>query len=46
MILCPLASLEKPTDPHLWSIVSIDEKHYNHWWYGKRIMLLAISTSI
>jgi hypothetical protein len=25
MAVCPLASSEKPTDPHFWSIVSVDE---------------------
>jgi hypothetical protein len=27
----PLASPEKPIDPHLWPIVPVDEKHYSHW---------------
>jgi hypothetical protein len=31
-----LTSPEKPTDPHLWPIISVDEKHYNHWWHGKK----------
>jgi hypothetical protein len=34
--LCPITSPKKPTDPHLWLIVSFDEKHYNHWWHGKK----------
>jgi hypothetical protein len=35
MTACPLASPKKPTGLHLWPIVSVDEKHYNHWWHGK-----------
>jgi hypothetical protein len=27
---------EKPTDPHLWPIVPVNEKHYNHWWHEKK----------
>jgi hypothetical protein len=34
--LCPLASPEKPIDHRLWPIVSVDEKHYNHWRHGKK----------
>jgi hypothetical protein len=30
MVVCSLASPEKPTDTHLWPIVSVNEKHYNH----------------
>jgi hypothetical protein len=29
MVVCPLASPEKLTDPHLWPIISVHEKHYN-----------------
>jgi hypothetical protein len=36
MVVCLLASPEKPTDPHLWPIVSVDKKHYNHWWHEKK----------
>jgi hypothetical protein len=34
--VCLLASPEKPIGPHLWPIVSVDEKHYNHWWHEKK----------
>jgi hypothetical protein len=34
------------TGPHLWLIVSVDKKRYNHWWHGKRIMPLAVSTTL
>jgi hypothetical protein len=34
-VVCPLASPEKPTGPHLWPIVPVDEKHYSHWWHEK-----------
>jgi hypothetical protein len=34
--VCPLTSSEKSSGPYLWPIVSIDEKHYNHWWHGKK----------
>jgi hypothetical protein len=44
--VCPLASPRKPTGPHLRPIISVDEKHYNHWWHGKRVMPIAISTSL
>jgi hypothetical protein len=30
MVVYPLASPEKPIGPHLWPIVFVDEKHYNH----------------
>jgi hypothetical protein len=46
MIVCLLASPEKTTDLHLWPIVFIAEKYYNHSWHGKRIMPLAISMSL
>jgi hypothetical protein len=36
MVVCPLASPKKPTGPHLWPIVFVDEKHYNYWWHGKK----------
>jgi hypothetical protein len=36
MITCPLATNENSIDPHLRPIVSFDEKHYNHWWHGKK----------
>jgi hypothetical protein len=36
MVVRPLASPEKSIDPHLWSIVYVDEEHYNHWWHGKK----------
>jgi hypothetical protein len=35
MVVCPLASPENTIGPHLWPIVSIFEKRYNHWWHGK-----------
>jgi hypothetical protein len=34
--VCPLASPENSINPPLWPIVSIDRKHYNHWWHGKK----------
>jgi hypothetical protein len=46
MVACPLAFPENSTGPHLWPIVFVDEKHCNHWWHGKRIMPLAVSTSL
>jgi hypothetical protein len=36
MDVCPLASPEKPTGPHLWPIIPVDEKHYSHWWHEKK----------
>jgi hypothetical protein len=36
MVAYPLASPKNSTDPHLWLIVSVDEKHYNQWWHGKK----------
>jgi hypothetical protein len=30
MVACPLAFPNKSTDPHLWPIVYVDEKRYNH----------------
>jgi hypothetical protein len=30
IVVCPLASSENSTDPHLWPILSIDGKRYNH----------------
>jgi hypothetical protein len=36
MVVYPLASPEKPIGPHLWPIVFVDEKHYNHWWHRKK----------
>jgi hypothetical protein len=35
MVQCQFASPEILIDPHLWPIVPIYEKHYNHWWNGK-----------
>jgi hypothetical protein len=34
--MCPLASRKNSTDPHLWLIVSNDEKRYTHCWHGKK----------
>jgi hypothetical protein len=36
MVTCALASPENSFDPRLWPIVSIDEKHYNHWCHRKK----------
>jgi hypothetical protein len=36
MVACPLASPKNSTDPHLCSIVFVDEKRYNHRWHGKK----------
>jgi hypothetical protein len=36
MVVCPLASPKNSTDPHLCSIVYVDEKRYNHRWHGKK----------
>jgi hypothetical protein len=36
MVVCPLASPENSADPHLWQIVSIDEKCYNHLWHAEK----------
>jgi hypothetical protein len=36
MVVCPLACPKNSTDPRLWPIVSIEGKHYNHWWLGKK----------
>jgi hypothetical protein len=44
--LCPLASPEKPTDPHLWPIVPVDGKVTVIGGMRKRIMPLTISTSL
>jgi hypothetical protein len=44
--VCPLASPEKPTSPHLWPIVSVDEKHYNIGGMGKTYMPLTLSISL
>jgi hypothetical protein len=46
MVVCPLASPKKPTDSHLWPIVSIDENITIIGGMGKRIMPLTISTSL
>jgi hypothetical protein len=32
----PPVSLEKTIGPHLCPIVHVNEKHYNHWWHGKK----------
>jgi hypothetical protein len=46
MAVCPLAFPEKPTDPHLWPIVPVDENITAIGGMRKRIMPLTISTSL
>jgi hypothetical protein len=35
MVACPLTFPEKSTNAHLWLIVFVNEKCYNHWWRRK-----------
>jgi hypothetical protein len=36
MDVCQFASPGNSIDSHLWSIVSVNRKHYNHWWHEEK----------
>jgi hypothetical protein len=42
MVVCPLTFPKNSIGPHLWPIVSVDEKRYNHCWHSKKNYSICI----